>query len=277
MALDTARDDALLAAMAACPPSPLFLSVYTAQILPTASTKIKSPPPKRSSPSQLCHEPLIAAGHGPCGWGLKSQRKAGLSSRGSARGSRARAAHQGARGGVAAPLADQRRSQLARQPLSTPPRPRAPHRAQAEVGATRGGGRPSQTNATIAFIALIRKILAWITWIVLLVSTLIGVSRKLVLIYRTGSTASGCTSPSSPRPRQARGSASWRLTPRGTTSCPLPWQLPLPLLRSSPYTPAKSSLLPPLKSNPLHPSVRHLPSSVVSHSSSLATAHAVGD
>jgi hypothetical protein len=41
----------------------------------------------------------------------------------------------------------------------------------------------------------------------------------------TGSTASGCTSLSSPRPHQARGSASWRLTPRGTTPCLLPWQL----------------------------------------------------
>jgi hypothetical protein len=40
----------------------------------------------------------------------------------------------------------------ARQPLPAPPppRPRAPHGAQAEVGAARGGGLPSQTNATIA-------------------------------------------------------------------------------------------------------------------------------
>jgi hypothetical protein len=172
MALDTARDDALLAAMAASPPSPLFLSVYTGQILPTASTKIKSPPPMRPSPSQLSRETLIAAGHGPCGWGLKSQQKAGLSSRGSTRGSRAGAAHQGARGGVAAPLAGQRWSQPARQPLpAPPPQPRAPHGAQAEVGAARGGGRPSQTNATIASIALVRKSLAWITGIVPLVST----------------------------------------------------------------------------------------------------------
>jgi hypothetical protein len=51
MALDTARDDVLPAAMAASPPSPPVLSVYTSQILPTASTKIKSPPPKRPSPS----------------------------------------------------------------------------------------------------------------------------------------------------------------------------------------------------------------------------------
>jgi hypothetical protein len=42
---------------------------------------------------------------------------------------------------------------------------------------------------------------------------------------RTRGTASGCTSLSPPRPRQARGSASWRLTPRGTTPCLLPWQL----------------------------------------------------
>jgi hypothetical protein len=34
MALDTARDDALLVAMAASPPSHLFLSVYTVQIPP---------------------------------------------------------------------------------------------------------------------------------------------------------------------------------------------------------------------------------------------------
>jgi hypothetical protein len=78
MALDTTRDDALLAAMAASPLSPMFLSVYTGQILPTASTKIKSSPPKRLSPSQLCREPLVATSHGPCGWGLKSQRKAVL-------------------------------------------------------------------------------------------------------------------------------------------------------------------------------------------------------
>jgi hypothetical protein len=93
----------------------------------------------------------------------------------------------------------------------------------------------------------------------------------------TGSTSSGCTSPSSPHPRQARGSASWRLTPRGTTPCLLPWQLALPLLCSSLYTPPKSSLQPPPKSNPLHPSVRHLPSSAMSHSSPLVMAHAVGD
>jgi hypothetical protein len=94
---------------------------------------------------------------------------------------------------------------------------------------------------------------------------------------RTGSIASGCTSPSSLRLHQARGSASWRFIPRGTTPFLLSWQLPLPLLCSSPYTPAKSSLLPLAKSNPLHPSIRHLPSSAVSHSSSLAMAHAIGD
>lgn len=44
------------------------------QILPTPSTKIKSPPPKRPSPSQLCPEPLLAAGHDPFGWGLKFPR-----------------------------------------------------------------------------------------------------------------------------------------------------------------------------------------------------------
>jgi hypothetical protein len=94
---------------------------------------------------------------------------------------------------------------------------------------------------------------------------------------RTGSTALGCTLLSPPRPREARGSASWRLTPQGTTPCLLPWQLPLPLLYSSLYTPAKSSLLPPPKSNPLHPCAHHLPSSPVRHSSPLAMAHAVGD
>jgi hypothetical protein len=35
---------------------------------------------------------------------------------------------------------------------------------------------------------------------------------------RTGSTASGCTSLSSPRLRKARGSASWRLTSQGMAS-----------------------------------------------------------
>jgi hypothetical protein len=35
--------------------------------------------------------------------------------------------------------------------------------------------------------------------------------------------------------------------------------------------------MPPPESNPLHPSVRHLPNSTVSHSSPLAMAHAVGD
>jgi hypothetical protein len=34
MALDTARDDALIAAMADSPPSPLSLSIYTGQIPP---------------------------------------------------------------------------------------------------------------------------------------------------------------------------------------------------------------------------------------------------